>query len=123
MEEHTCSLRHPAREGSEKKHPDFFLFCLQFPESWDLPDPGIKPRSPALQAARSTTKEVQEYWSGWPIPSPKDLPDSGIEPGSPALQADSLPAELQGKFSCQHNSVPEPSRKSASKEPSTQSPQ
>ena len=39
-------------------------------------------------------KEAQEYWSGWPIPSPADLPDPGIELGSPALQADSLPTEL-----------------------------
>ena len=42
----------------------------------------------------------QEYWSGWPFPSPGDLPDTGIEPASPALQADSLPSELQGKPSC-----------------------
>ena len=32
----------------------------------------------------------QEYWSGFPFPSPGDLPDPGIEPESPALQADSL---------------------------------
>ena len=43
------------------------------------------------------TREAQEYWSGWPIPSPADLPDPGIEPGSPALQADSLSTELWGK--------------------------
>ena len=36
----------------------------------------------------------QEYWSGWPFPSPEDLPDPGIEPRAPALQADSLPIEL-----------------------------
>ena len=35
------------------------------------------------------TREAQEYWSGWSIPSPVDLPDLGIEPGSPELQADS----------------------------------
>ena len=44
-----------------------------------------------------TTREAQEYWSGWPIPSPGDCPDSGIKPGSPALQVDSLPVELPGK--------------------------
>ena len=33
----------------------------------------------------------QEYWSGFPFPSPGDLSDPGIEPGSPTLQADSLP--------------------------------
>ena len=43
------------------------------------------------------TREAQEYWSGWPIPSPADLPNPGIELGSPALQVDSLPSELWGK--------------------------
>ena len=60
-----------------------------------LPNPGIEPRSPALQVG--ATREAQEYWSGEPIPSPADLPDPGIEPGSPALQVDSLPTELSGK--------------------------
>ena len=32
------------------------------------------------------TREVQEYWSGYPIPSPADLPHPGIQPGSPAWQ-------------------------------------
>ena len=40
------------------------------------------------------TTEAQEYWNGWPIPSPGDLPDPRIELGSPALQMDSLPVEL-----------------------------
>ena len=35
----------------------------------------------------------QEYWSGWPFPSPGDLPDPGIELWSLALQADSFPSE------------------------------
>ena len=39
----------------------------------------------------------QEYWSGWPIPSPVDPPNPGIEPGSPALQADSLSTEPSGE--------------------------
>ena len=41
----------------------------------------------------------QEYWGGFPFPSPGDLPDPGIEPespASPALQADSLPTEQPG---------------------------
>ena len=32
---------------------------------------------------RWAIREAQEYWSGWPIPSPADLPDTGIGPGSP----------------------------------------
>ena len=43
------------------------------------------------------TKETQEYWSGYPIPSPEDLLNPGMELGSPALQVDSLPTELSGK--------------------------
>ena len=43
------------------------------------------------------TSQVQEYWSGYPIPSPADLPNPGIKPGSPVLQADSLPTEISGK--------------------------
>ena len=43
------------------------------------------------------TRETQEYWNGYLIPSPADLPNPGIEMGSPALQVDSLPTELSGK--------------------------
>ena len=43
------------------------------------------------------TREAQEYWSGWPLPSAGDLPNPGIKPGSPTLQADSLPTELKGR--------------------------
>ena len=43
-----------------------------------------------------TKRKVQEYWSGWSIPSPADLSNPGIEPGFPALQVDSLPTELSG---------------------------
>ena len=43
------------------------------------------------------TREAQEYWSGWPIPSPADIPNPGIKPRSPALQADSLPTEPRGE--------------------------
>ena len=39
----------------------------------------------------------QEYWSGFPFPSPGDLPDSGIKPRFPALQADPLLTEPPGK--------------------------
>ena len=42
----------------------------------------------------------QEYWSGWPFPSPGDLPNPEIESGSSSLQADSLLFELPGKPNC-----------------------
>ena len=38
----------------------------------------------------------QEYWSGWPFPSPGDLPNAGIKPRCSALQVDFLPSEPQG---------------------------
>ena len=52
----------------------------------------------AHQAPLSVGFSRQEYWSGFPIPSPGDLPDPGIEPKSPALQADSLPLSHQAMF-------------------------
>ena len=39
----------------------------------------------------------QEYWSGFPFPSPGDLPYPGIEPRSPTLCADALPSGPPGK--------------------------
>ena len=39
-----------------------------------------------------------ENWSREPFPSPGDLPDPGIQPVYCTLQADSLPAELPGKW-------------------------
>ena len=61
----------------------------------DLPNPGIKPRSPHCRQIFYQW-EAQEYCIGQPITSPADVPDPGIEPGSPALQANSLPIELSG---------------------------
>ncbi|XDA80074.1 hypothetical protein R6Z07F_010067 [Ovis aries] len=40
----------------------------------------------------------QEYWSGFPFPSPGDLPHSGIEPRSSASEADTLTSEPPGKL-------------------------
>ena len=56
----------------------------------------VTPWNVACQAPPSMGFSRQEYWSGWPFPSPGDLPDPGIEPGSSALQVDSLPSELPG---------------------------
>ena len=61
------------------------------------PNPGIKPRSPALQAdslAAEPPGKPKKYWCGEPIPFPVDLPYPGIKPESPALQAAELPAQL-----------------------------
>ena len=53
--------------------------------------------SVAHQASLSIEFSRQEYWRGWPFPSPGDLPNPGIEPRSPALQAVSLLSEAPGR--------------------------
>ena len=45
------------------------------------------------QAPLSMGSPRQEYWSGFPFPSPGDLPDPGIKVASPALQGHSLYSE------------------------------
>ena len=55
------------------------------------------PRTVAHHASLSLGVSRQEYWGGFPFPSPGDLPDPGIKPGSPTLQADSLLSEPPGK--------------------------
>ena len=52
----------------------------------------------AHQTILSLRFSRQEYWNGWPFPSPGHLPDPGTEPRSPALQADCLPSEPPGKL-------------------------
>ena len=55
------------------------------------------PWTVAYQAPPSMEFSRQEYWNGFPFPSPGDLPNPGIEPRSPTLQADALLSELPGK--------------------------
>ena len=57
----------------------------------------VSPWTVAHQALLSMGFSRQEYWSGYPFPSPGDLLDSGIKPTSPALRADSLLSEPPGK--------------------------
>ena len=62
-----------------------------FPSPGDLPNPGIKPRSPTLQVDSLPAEPPEKPKStGVGSPSLFHLPN-----GSPALQVDSLPAELQ----------------------------
>ena len=55
------------------------------------------PWTVAYQVPPSMGFSRQEYWRGFPFPSPGDLPNPGIKPGFHALQADSLPSEPTGK--------------------------
>ena len=74
-------------------------WVVAFPTPGHLPNLGIKPRSPALQAdslqlSHKGSPRLLE-WVAYHFSS--DLPHPGIQPGSPALQVDSLPTELPGK--------------------------
>ena len=76
------------------------LEWVAFPFSWVSSQPRDQTQVSHIEGGFFTswaTRETQEYWSRYPIPSPRSLPDPGIEPGSPALQAASLPTELTGK--------------------------
>ena len=62
-----------------------------------LPNPGIKPRYPALHVdylPSESPGKPKNTGVGSLSLSPGELLNPGIEPGSPALQADALPVEL-----------------------------
>ena len=88
----------------ESSRPEYWN-GLPCPPPWDLPNPGIKTRSPTLQADSLPSEPPEKpkntgvdrlslLQGGYPFSL---LPDPGIELGSPALQTDSLPAELPRK--------------------------
>ena len=65
----------------------------------DLPDPGIEPGSPELQADSLPSEppgKPKDTGAGRLSLLQGNLPDPGIEPGPPALQAASLPLNYQG---------------------------
>ena len=68
------------------------------------------PWTVAYQAPPSMGFSGQEYWSGWPFPSPGDLPDPGIESGTPAFQAEALTSEPPGKSYRKVTSTRKPSQ-------------
>ena len=60
----------------------------------------VSPWTVACQAPLSMEFSRQEYWSGFPFPSPGDLPDPGIKsasPVSPALAGRFFTSEPPGK--------------------------
>ena len=62
----------------------------------NLPNPGIKSRSPALQVDSlpdEPLRKAKNTGVGSLSLLQGNLPNLGIEPRSPALRADSLPAE------------------------------
>ena len=76
--------------------PECWSGC-PFPSLGDLPNPGIKCRSPTLQVDSLLTEpkgKPKNTGVGSLSLLQGDFPNPGIKPGSPALQEDSLPTEL-----------------------------
>ena len=82
---------------------------LPCPPPGDFPNPGIKPRSPALQAdslqSKPPRKPKNTGVGSLPL-SPGVLPNPGIKSGTPALQVDSLLAELPRLVRYKNNPSP-----------------
>ena len=64
------------------------------------------PRAVSCQASLSMEFSRQEYWNGFPFPSPGDLPDPGFELGPPTLKADTLPSEPPGNTYIKASALP-----------------
>ena len=93
----TIALRAPLSMGILQA--EIWEWLPRFP-SGVLPNSGIEPRSPTLQADSLPSEPPGEPMNtgvGSLSLLQGDLSNPGIEPGSPALQADSLPAELPEK--------------------------
>ena len=86
--------QHSAFRFHTEKNPFLFLIwvCLSDVSSSVLSN-SLWPHGLGACQALSIGFRRQEYWSGFPFPSPRDRPDAGIEPQSPAFQVDFLPSE------------------------------
>ena len=91
MQEHACSTQLFILAL------DALSLCSPFPSPEHRPNPGIEPRSPALQAILyQLNHKGSPRTLGWVASFSADLPDPGIEPGSPALQAILYQLSYQG---------------------------
>ena len=62
-----------------------------------MSDFSVTPWNIDCQAPLSMGFPRQEFWSGFPFPSPGDLPDPEIEPASPVLAGGFFTTEPPGK--------------------------
>ena len=82
--QHPCSqgrAGRPFRGWLHEVKPSFSLVAVHFLNCVQL---FVTPWTVACQAPLSMGFSRQEYWNGYPLPSPGDLPDPGFEPLSPA---------------------------------------
>ena len=90
-----CSLSGSSVHG-DSPGKDSGVGC-HVPPPGDLPNPGIKLRSPPLQVDSLPSEppgKPKNTGAGSLSLLHGELPDLGIEPRSPVLQVDSLPTEL-----------------------------
>ena len=81
---------------------------LSFPTSGDLPNPGVEPRSPALQADSSQAEppgKPKNTGMGGLSLLQEIFPTLELNWDLLQLQADSLPAELSGEHSNVHSTI------------------
>ena len=84
-----------SRVRLEVSRPEYRILAFPFSRGSSQPRDWTQASCTAgRRFTRWATREVQEYWSGYPIPSPANLPDLGMEMGSSALQANSSSTEL-----------------------------
>ena len=110
LENLILSVRQEPTFGPWKESPFLQQECwsglpCSLPEN--LPNSGIRRRSPALQGDSLPSEppgKPKNTGVGSLSPSPEDLSNPGIELGSPALQVDSLSAEPPGKPKCVYTS-------------------
>ena len=109
----------PHERSKERRGKSTFLFqhpvLTSYPSNTGLAggdDDGVKslsrvpvfaaPWPIAHQAPLSMGFPRQEYWNGWPFPSPRELPDPGIELSSSAFGGGFFTSEPPGKYICQY---------------------
>ena len=92
----------------EKRREDSQSRCMKPPSPLQTPDKVevsvtqqhstlCDPMDCSPPGALSKGFPRQEYWSGWPFPSPGDLPNPGIKLKSSTVQADTGSHEPSGK--------------------------
>ena len=70
----------------------YMCLCSVMADSATPRTVALLPSSSVYQAPLSMRIYRQEYWSGFPFPSPRDLPNPEMEPESPVSPA------LAGRF-------------------------
>ena len=94
----TVACKDPLSMGFSRQ--EYWSGC-PFSSPGDLPNPGIEPRSPALQVDsfqlihKGSSRMLE--WVAYPFS--RDLPHPRIEPVSSALHANSLPTKLSHNLS------------------------